>query len=657
MSYSAKVNFFSMLLALFIGGIIFFPLLTLAADSPLPLLSAPSGMAVDNNDNVYVADTNNNRIIKFNSQGDVVWAWGANDNGQGKLNAPWAVAVDSSGNVYVADTGSNCIQKFNSEGSFLAAWGSFGYNEGQFRYPRGIGVDSEGYIYVADCNNCRIQKLDSSGKVVKTWGQNELSYPIAIFVDKDDQIYVADNGSKIIQKYDSQGVPLKRFGGPGSTPGFFASIYDIALDGSGNIYVVDALNNNVQKLDTEGKSNAQWTSNNEIGPLKGPKGVIVNSKGEVFVADTNNNRIIKLDSNLNAQEVWEDRSLDDGGLNSNPQNPVFTPRVAVYNNDLYVAWTEKINENNQIQVKKYNGLFWSSAQSDHINMDINRNAYNPILTEFNGNLFLAWYEETGVNNTFQVYVKKYDSNTNHWIEGQNISYTSNKAFNVRLTVWDNKLIAIWVENNGVKNQVRVKEYNGITWQAADGGSLNYDVKSNATLPDIAVYNGGLYAAWQERAQIRVKRFNGIDWEEIDFGGLNYDKLKIADMPIMVPGTDNLYIIWGEQNENRLFQVRAKRFDGILWHAADTGSLNNSRTTGAFMLSAAFNNGKFYAGWTEADRIKVKSMEDGSNSWTGLFDMTNASKGISFAEYQGKLYITWQESNGAEQRIRVKMLEN
>jgi DNA-binding beta-propeller fold protein YncE len=65
--------------------------------------------------------------------------------------------------VYVADTNNNRIQKFDGTGEFLAKFGDTGNEEGSFSLPEGVAVDSEGNVYVADTNNNRIQKFDDSG--------------------------------------------------------------------------------------------------------------------------------------------------------------------------------------------------------------------------------------------------------------------------------------------------------------------------------------------------------------------------------------------------------------------------------------------------------------------------------------------------------------
>ena len=86
------------------------------------------------------------------------------------LRNPIGVAVDVSGNVYVADTGNHRIQKFDSEGNFLRKWGTLGSGDGQFGYPYGVAADGSGNVYVADTDSHRIQKFDSEGNFLTKWG-------------------------------------------------------------------------------------------------------------------------------------------------------------------------------------------------------------------------------------------------------------------------------------------------------------------------------------------------------------------------------------------------------------------------------------------------------------------------------------------------------
>ncbi len=89
----------------------------------------------------------------------------------GELNSPSGIAVDPQGFVYVADTGNNRIQKFNANGRLNKSIGSFGDGPGQFDSPHGIAVDPHGVIYVADMNNHRLQKFGANGTYITQWGQ------------------------------------------------------------------------------------------------------------------------------------------------------------------------------------------------------------------------------------------------------------------------------------------------------------------------------------------------------------------------------------------------------------------------------------------------------------------------------------------------------
>ncbi len=79
-----------------------------------------------------------------------VTKWGSQGSGDGEFTNPVGAAVDSSGNVYVADTGNHRIQKFDTSGGFVIKWGSQGAGDGEFSYPYGVAVDSSGNVYVAD---------------------------------------------------------------------------------------------------------------------------------------------------------------------------------------------------------------------------------------------------------------------------------------------------------------------------------------------------------------------------------------------------------------------------------------------------------------------------------------------------------------------------
>ena len=225
--------------------------------------------------------------------------WGSSGTEDGQFSHPTGVAVDSSGNVYVADSSNNRIQKFDSSGIFITKWGSSGIEDGQFGFPMGVAVDSSGNVYVADCGNYRIQKFDSSGIFITKWGSSgtedrQFTYPTGVAVDSSGNVYVADYLNHCIQKFDNNGMFITKWGSYGTEDGQFSYPFGVAVDSSGNVYVVDYLNHRIQKFDNNGMFITKWGSyGTEDGQFSYPMGVAVDSSGNVYVADYSNYHIQK----------------------------------------------------------------------------------------------------------------------------------------------------------------------------------------------------------------------------------------------------------------------------------------------------------------------------------------------------------------------------
>src|SRR5439155_13270100 len=117
----------------------------------------PSGVATDGNGNIYVADTGNSRIQKFDANGTFLTAWGD--------AAGFGVATDGNGNVYVAE--GFRIQKFDANGTSLTTWGSQGSGNGQFDRAIGVATDASGNVYVADTGHILIFGFPGNGRIPK----------------------------------------------------------------------------------------------------------------------------------------------------------------------------------------------------------------------------------------------------------------------------------------------------------------------------------------------------------------------------------------------------------------------------------------------------------------------------------------------------------
>jgi PKD repeat protein len=107
-----------------------------------------------------------------NSNGVGITQWGSRGSGDGQFYEPYGVALDSSDNVYVADSYNNRIQKFTSSGKFITKWGSSGSGDGEFNGPESVAVDSSGNVYVADMGNNRIQVFTSKVLPVANFTSN-----------------------------------------------------------------------------------------------------------------------------------------------------------------------------------------------------------------------------------------------------------------------------------------------------------------------------------------------------------------------------------------------------------------------------------------------------------------------------------------------------
>jgi sugar lactone lactonase YvrE len=281
---------------------------------------------------IIVADQFNDKIRKIDSNGVVTTIAGSTRgtaNGTGtnaKFNWPVGVAIDKDGSIIVADAENNRIRKIDSNGfvTTIAAstWWTYADGAGtnaKFYAPTGIAIDKDGAIIVADYGNNRIRKIDSNGVVTTIAGSDygyidgagtnaEFNLPAGVSIDKDGAIIVADYGNNRIRKIDSNGVVTTI---AGSTEGYadgtgtsaqFDGPMGVAIDNNGAIIVGDTENNRIRKIDSNGvvttiagstEGYADGVGTNAEFNL--PVGVAIDKDGAIIVADYGNNRIRKIE--------------------------------------------------------------------------------------------------------------------------------------------------------------------------------------------------------------------------------------------------------------------------------------------------------------------------------------------------------------------------
>jgi DNA-binding beta-propeller fold protein YncE len=204
-------------------------------NNTLEFLKAPVDMALAPGGEYYILDEN--VVRRYSPNWEFVGAFG------GTLAAPQAIAISSNGDVFIADTGNNMVQKFNADGFIIKAWGTTGAGDGQFDALSGIAV-SGSLVYVADTNNSRIQVFDLDGVYVAQWGSpgtgaGQFDRPIGITADDDGYLYVVDHGNGRIQKFDGEGQFIAAWGSPGAAVGQLNAPWGIAVDERGYVYVTE----------------------------------------------------------------------------------------------------------------------------------------------------------------------------------------------------------------------------------------------------------------------------------------------------------------------------------------------------------------------------------------------------------------------------------
>jgi trimeric autotransporter adhesin len=316
-------------------------------------LNDPKGLALDAAGNLYIADSQNNRvrmvdrngvISTFAGTGAISFGGGPrthNDGGpatNGLLHLPSGVAVDKSGIVYIADTGDNIIRKVGTDG-IITTFAGDGYAgfydkddnasddvlpdaiDSEFNKPADVAVDGNGNVYIADTSNQVVRKVTSAGKISMFAGDASAGFkgdngeaikagliaPIALSIDGSGNVYIMSNGDGRIRRVDTKGVitTVAGNGVPGFTDGAAGSAQfnfptGLAVDGSGNVYVADSLNLRIRKItggsvsSVAGNGNFSYSGDN--GPalnaqLSSPLGVAADASGNVYIADTANSTV------------------------------------------------------------------------------------------------------------------------------------------------------------------------------------------------------------------------------------------------------------------------------------------------------------------------------------------------------------------------------
>jgi sugar lactone lactonase YvrE len=271
----------------------------------------PWGVAMDGQNNLFIADYDNQRIRKVNGAGTITTVAGSNDlplcclDGvpavQSYLAYPTGVAPDRWGNFYIADFGSNRIRKVDTSGIIWTVSTSC--------RSRGVIADLQGNLFFT-CQST-VNKLDTAGVITQV--ANGLNNASGVAVDSRGNLFIADTGNSRIRKISPDGI-ITTVAGNGtagfsgdSGPATAAQLnqpYGIAVDESGNLFIADTGNGRIRKVTFTGIiTTVAGTGVQGYGGDGGaainatfnfPRGIASIGQDVLFIGDASNNRVRKV---------------------------------------------------------------------------------------------------------------------------------------------------------------------------------------------------------------------------------------------------------------------------------------------------------------------------------------------------------------------------
>jgi sugar lactone lactonase YvrE len=260
-------------------------------------LRLPEAVAVAPDGDVLVGDHFSGRVQRFRD-GGLVSSFGLRGEGCGRLGAIGGVAVDQQGNAYVLDTDQQLVQVFDAGGASVRCFGGRGNGLGKLHTASGSyaassasgGIAVAGAsVYVADANNNRVQRFSLTGKDPKIMGKGRLKLPQGLAV-QGKRLLVADDGDHRIVELTTSGRYVTATAAKTGVKLRFP--YDVAFTASGGAYVADNNLHRVVQLDRHLKRVRAWgTQGHGPGKFVYPRAVAVQRNGHVLVADAGNDRV------------------------------------------------------------------------------------------------------------------------------------------------------------------------------------------------------------------------------------------------------------------------------------------------------------------------------------------------------------------------------
>jgi len=236
-------------------------------------LRFPVGIGVDNDMNIYVSDVYANCIHKWDKNHNYI-------NWNRTIEKPQGLWISEDNLIYVTDKNHN-VQKFSIQGKLLSIWGPL-HSDQKFVTPEAIDIDSDNYIYVIDSATHQVTVMDQNGTISTKWELDEKDgYPAGIAVNTNKQVYISDKKYGKLFKFSVDGQLLKQADG-------LKAPHGIEIDTLGNVYVANALTNEIIKFDTDLNRLDSYHCD-----ISYPLGLAIDKDNTIFACDLDNNRIVK----------------------------------------------------------------------------------------------------------------------------------------------------------------------------------------------------------------------------------------------------------------------------------------------------------------------------------------------------------------------------
>ena len=635
---------------------------TIAGGSPLPTpvaaVAAPIGQpqrpAVDGSGNLYFSSSH--CVFKVDSSGVLTLVAGTSRPGysgdggpalQAQLNSPQGLVLDSSGNLYIADSGNDRVRMVSPGGiiTTIAGTGTKGYSgdfgpaiSAELRLPSAVRFDSSGNLYIADCANHSIRKVDTSGIITSVAGIGYAGYsgdtlaavtaqlngPQDMVLDTAGNIYIADTNNNLVRKIAIADSTISIYAGVTSTStsgdGSQANTVPLrgpsalALDSTGNLYIVENTNNKVRKVGTDGiistvAGDGTFNFGGDGGQatkaqMAGPLGMCLYSSGNLYITDPWNYRVRKLASGGTISTVAGNggsRYLGDGGpallaqLNQ-PYGIAVDSAGNVYFSEYGNSRVRKITPDGGITTVAGNGTYGSSGDGGQATK-AQLAAPAGLALDTAGNLYIADADSSCVRRVSSsgviVTVAGNGTYGSSGDGGQATSASLRTPYGVTVDASGNLYIA-----DALANRVRRVTPDGIIATVAGSGALgftgdgNQATKARLRLPfAVAVdASGTLYIADTGNNRIRQVISNGVITTIAGNGiagyggdgGLAKNAQVVGPTALTADANGNLYI--GGISANRLRQIAGGSIStiggaGVLGYSGDGGDALAAQVNG------------------------------------------------------------------------------